>query len=144
MHTTMKYRSLITIALCSFVLSPGIAWTAGDKPRKPRQTRDRLAEVIPDLTEAGKQLESNYAEQLSKLKTGIKNALPKVDETKQAALLATLGAEAEPAKEVRLKAREVRKIREFTLTPGNRASQPSRRGGAGDRLLRSSSGPGRA
>jgi hypothetical protein len=76
---------------------------------KPRRTRSRPAEVIVDLMEAGKKLEARYAEQFGTLQAEIEGDLPKVDDTENSALLAALEAEAGPAKEVRLKAREVRK-----------------------------------
>jgi len=105
----MEHRRF-TALLSSLVLFSGVALAAEEKPRKPRQTRDRATEVVAELTEAGNKLEAKYAEQLSALKAGIEAALPQVDNAKQAALLAALEAEAAPAKEVRLKAREVRKI----------------------------------
>jgi hypothetical protein len=94
--------------LCSLVLCSTVASAADIKPRG---ARSRQAEVIIELTEAGKKLEETYAEQLSTLKAEIVAALPQIDDADKAALLEAFEAEAAPAAEVRAKAEAVAKWR---------------------------------
>ena len=101
-------RQVLTTLLCSLALCSAVASAADIKPRG---TRGRPAEVIVELTEAGKKLAAKYAEQLGTLKAEIEAALPQIDDAGKAALLKAFEAEAAPAAEVRAKAESVAKWR---------------------------------
>ncbi len=84
-------RYQATALLCSLLLIPAVASAA---ERKPRKMGGRVPEVVVALTPVGTMLEAEYAARLTALRQEILAAIPTIDDSKKAAMIATLMAEA--------------------------------------------------
>lgn len=105
-------RICVSALSLMFVIVSGTAFAAKkEKPRKLRRNRERADETSVELTATGKKLEAKYGNMMKSLKAEIEMSLPKIDDARKAALVAAYNAEEAPAKDVLVKARNLRKLR---------------------------------